>query len=29
MNRAAVLVKRPGQVEILAESKEDVSAHGF
>ena len=29
MNGDAVLEKRPGQVEVPAESRADVSAHGF
>ena len=29
MNRVAVLVRRPGQVQVLAESRADVSAHSF
>ena len=29
MNRSAVLVMRLGQVELPAESRSDVSAHGF
>ena len=28
-NGAAEIVKRPGQVAVPAESREDVSAHGF
>ena len=29
MNRADTLVSRPGQVEVPAESRAEVSAHGF
>ena len=29
MNRAAILTGRPGQVQVPAESRADVSAHGF
>ena len=29
MNRAAVLARRPGQVELPIELREDISAHGF
>ena len=29
MNRAAVLDRRPGQVEVPAKSRADVSTHGF
>ena len=29
VNRAAVLSRRPGQVEVPAELRADVSAHGF
>ena len=29
VNRAAILVGRPGQVQVPAESRADVSAHGF
>ena len=29
MNRAAVLARIPGQVQVHADSRADVSAHGF
>ena len=29
MTRADVLARRPGQVQVPADSREDISAHGF
>ena len=29
MNRAAILVGKPGQIQVSAESRVDVSSHGF